>query len=561
MFKRIVSTVGAFALVSFAQVANPTQSPSGVSTNQQVVASDHQPLFKVTVVSRTTKAINYRHRSGSTRVDFRGTALMPQATGEAKVESRQGDIRISVDAEKLMPASTFGGEYLTYVLWAISPEGRPENLGEILLNGGGKTKIEATTQLQAFGLIITAEPYYDVPQPSDVVVMENIVRNDTLGKIEEIDAKYELIQRGQYIFNVDRSRVTPIALDPKTPLEVFEARNAVRIARWSQADKYAEDTYRKAETLLRQSEDYLIRKQTKPSQMIAREAVQTAENARIISLKRQDEERLANEREANAARIAKSKADADEAARQQALAQQQAQAAQQQAELEAQRRAQADRDRSAAEQATLRAQNERMAADKAKADAEAARAAALAQQQLAEQETERARLATTQAQSAAAKAEADKEALRQQLLQQFNLILETRDTARGLVVNMSDVLFDTAKYDLRPGAREKLARLSGIVLSHPGLKLEVEGHTDSVGSDDYNQTLSEHRAASVRTYLIAQGIPSDAVTSKGFGKTMPVATNDTASGRQQNRRVEIVVSGEVIGTKLSDIRTGTGTNH
>jgi outer membrane protein OmpA-like peptidoglycan-associated protein len=289
--------------------------------------------------------------------------------------------------------------------------------------------------------------------------------------------------------------------------------------------------------------------------------VQTAENARIISLKRQDEERLANEREANAARIAKSKADADEAARQQALAQQQAQASQQQAELEAQRRAQADRDRAAAEQATLQAQNERMAADKAKADAEAASAAALAQQQLAQQETERARLATTQAQSAAAKAEADKEALRQQLLQQFNLILETRDTARGLVVNMSDVLFDTAKYDLRPGAREKLARLSGIVLSHPGLRLEVEGHTDSVGSDDYNQTLSEHRAASVRTYLTAQGIPPDAVTSKGFGKTAPVATNDTASGRQQNRRVEIVVSGEVIGTKLSDIRTGTGTNH
>jgi outer membrane protein OmpA-like peptidoglycan-associated protein len=552
MLKRIISAVGAFALVSFAQVPNPTQSPSGVSTNQ-VVVSDHQPLFRVTVVSRTTKAINYRHRSGSTRVDFHGTALMPQANGEAKVESRQGDIRISVEAEKLMPASTFGGEYLTYVLWAVSPEGRPENLGEILLNGGGKTKIEATTQLQAFGLIITAEPYFDVPQPSDVVVMENIIRTDTLGKIEEIDAKYELIQRGQYVYNIDRSQVTPIRLDPKTPLEVFEARNAVRIARWSKADKYADDTFRKSETLLQQSEDYLIRKQTKPSQMIAREAVQTAENARIISLKRQQEENLANEREAAAARIAKSKADADEAGRQQALAQQQAQ-------LEAQRRAQADSERAAADQARLQAQNERMAADRAKAEAEAASAAALAQQQLAQQEAERARLATSQAQSAAAKAEADKEALRQQLLQQFNLILETRDTARGLVVNMSDVLFDTAKYDLRPGAREKLARLSGIVLSHPGLRLEVEGHTDSVGSEDYNQTLSEHRADSVRTYLTTQGIPSDSVTSKGFGKTMPVATNDTSAGRQQNRRVEIVVSGEVIGTKLSDIRTGTGAN-
>ncbi len=546
MITRIISAASVLVAVTYAQVPNPVQSQPAPE------ASTSQPLFRVTVVSRTTKAINYRHRSGSTKVDFRGTPLMPQATGDAKVESRQGDIKISLEAEHLAPASTFGGEYLTYVLWAISPEGRAENLGEILLNGSNKTKIEATTQLQAFGLIITAEPYYDVPQPSDVVVMENIVRTDTLGKIEEIDAKYELIQRGQYVYNVDRAKVTAIPMDPKTPLEIYEARNAVRIARWSQADKYADETFQKSEDLLRQSENYLSRKQIKPSQMIAREAVQTAENARIISLKRQEEERLANERSAAAAREAKAKAEADEASRQQALAQQQAQ-------LEAQRRAQADADRVAAEQAKsqadvarAQAEAERLAADKAKADADTARAAAVAQQQVAQQESERAR-------AAALKAESDKEALRQQLLQQFNMILETRDTTRGLVVNMSDVLFDTGKWDLRPGAREKLARLSGIVLSHPGLRLEIEGHTDSVGSDAFNQKLSEQRADSVRAYMVAQGLAPDGVTSKGFGKTMPVATNDTAAGRQQNRRVEIVVSGEVIGTKLSDIRTGTGT--
>lgn len=549
MFKRIVSAVGALVVVSWAQAPNPATHP----VSNQPVATGNQPLFKVTVVSRTTKAVNYRHRSGSTKIDFRGTALMPRATGEAKVESRQGVIKVSLEAEHLAPASQFGGEYLTYVLWAISPEGRSENLGEILLNGNNKTKIEATTQLQAFGLIITAEPYYDVPQPSDVVVMENIVRDDTKGKIEQIDAKYELIQRGQYVYNVDRAQVTPIPMDPKTPLEIYEARNAVRIARWSQSDKYAGDTFQKAEDLLRQSEDYHLRKQTKPSQMIAREAVQTAENARIISLKRQEEERLANERAAAAAREAKANAEADEAARQQALAQDRAR-------LEAQRRAQADTERLAAEQAKTQAQAERQLADRAKADAEAARAAALAQQQAAQQDAERARLATAKAEADAAKAESDKEALRQQLLQQFNMILETRDTARGLVVNMSDVLFDTGKYDLRSGAREKLARLSGIVLSHPGLRLEVEGHTDSVGSDMLNQKLSEQRADSVRSYIIAQGLPPDSVTSKGFGKSVPVASNDTAAGRQQNRRVEIVVSGEVIGTKLSDIRTGTGPN-
>jgi PAS domain S-box-containing protein len=149
-----------------------------------------------------------------------------------------------------------------------------------------------------------------------------------------------------------------------------------------------------------------------------------------------------------------------------------------------------------------------------------------------------------------AQAEADKAQLRAQLLAQFNAILQTRDTARGLVVNMSDVLFDTAKYSLRPLAREKLARVAGILSGHPGLRMQVEGYTDSVGSDDYNQTLSEHRATSVRDYLTQAGIPTASVIAKGFGKTQPVASNDTSTGRQQNRRVELVVSGEIIGAEI-----------
>ena len=149
--------------------------------------------------------------------------------------------------------------------------------------------------------------------------------------------------------------------------------------------------------------------------------------------------------------------------------------------------------------------------------------------------------------------------MRTRLLAQFNAILQTRDTARGLIVNMSDVLFDTGKYTLRPLAREKLANVAGIVAGHPGLKLDVEGHTDSVGGDEYNQKLSEQRAGSVRDYLLSQGLKSDILTAKGFGETIPVASNDTAAGRQQNRRVELVVSGEVIGTKLSDIRGTTTT--
>ncbi len=539
---------------------NPTQSPAGSSSNQ-VITLDRQPIYRITVVSRTAKAINYRHRSGATKINFEGTALLPKSHGEAKVESKQGYIEIEVEFRNLEPATKFGPEYLTYVMWAISPEGRAVNLGEVLLNGSS-SKLNVSSELQAFGLIVTAEPYFAVTQPSDVVVMENIVRPDTLGKVEEIDAKYELLQRGQYVFNVDKSQIKPYNLsDTKVPLELYEARNAVQIARWTGADKYATESYQKAAKLLAQAEDYHVRKQKKPTSMIAREAVQTSEDSRIIALRRIDQERLDMERQAAADRESRAKAEAQASDRQRQMAedQQRAEAARRaEAELSARNSAQlanqANAERAAAELAKAQAIAAQQQATKDRTDADAARAAAVAQQQIAMAETDKARQAAAESDRMRMKAEGDREALRSQLLQQFNLILETRDTARGLIVNMSDVLFDTGKYNLRPAAREKLARISGIILSHPGLKLEVEGHTDSVGSEAFNQTLSEQRAAAVLTYLTSSGIPANAVTSKGFGKMMPVASNDTAAGRQQNRRVELVVSGEVIGTKITEIR-------
>ncbi len=559
-------------------------------TSNQVVTLDRQPLYRITVVSRTAKAINYRHRSGATKINFEGTALLPRSHGEAKVESKQGYIEIEVEFRNLEPASKFGPEYLTYVMWAISPEGRAVNLGEVLLNGTS-SKLNVSSELQAFGLIVTAEPYFAVTQPSDVVVMENIVRPDTLGKVEEIDAKYELLQRGQYVFNVDKSQIKPYNLsDTKVPIELYEARNAVQIARWTGADKYAGESYQKAAKLLAQAEDYHIRKQKKPTSMIAREAVQTAEDARLITIRRIDQEKLDMERQAAADRESKAKGEAEASDRQRIMAeeQQRAEAArramaedQQRAEAarrviaedqqraEAARRAeaelsaknnaqlanQANTERAAAELAKAEAVAAQQQAARDRAEADAARAAAVAQQQLAMAETDKARQAAAESDRMRMKAEGDREALRSQLLQQFNLILETRDTARGLIVNMSDVLFDTGKFNLRPAAREKLARISGIILSHPGLNLEVEGHTDSVGSEEFNQKLSEQRAASVLSYLTGAGLPVSSVTSKGFGKTMPVASNDTAAGRQQNRRVELIVSGEVIGTKITELRT------
>jgi outer membrane protein OmpA-like peptidoglycan-associated protein len=414
-------------------------------------------------------------------------------------------------------------------LWAITPEGRPKNLGEVVLNGAVNSKLDVTAELQAFGLIVTAEPYYAVTIPSDVVVMENVVRADTLGKIEEVDAKYELLPRGQYIRNVAPADVRAKAVaDPKRPLEVLEARNAVQIAEWVGADRYAHDTYQKAVALLDEAENYQARKhpEKKPAAMIAREAVQTAEDARLITLKRAQEEDLAKERQMAADREAIAKS---------------------QAETEAQRRQQAEQAQLQAQQATAQAQQATAKAVQEQARLEAARSAAEAQQRAAQSEAEKARLAAEEANRLRGQAEQDKAALKEQLRQQLTVILETRSTARGLIVNMSDVLFDTAKYTLKPGAREKLAKIAGILLAHPTLGLQVEGHTDSVGGDEYNQRLSEQRAGSVRDYLVQQGIPVNHVTAMGFGKTQPVADNATAAGRQQNRRVELVVAGEEIG--------------
>ena len=511
-------------------------------------------VFKVDVVAKTAKAINYRHRSGATKIDFKGTANMPAAKGEAKVESKQGYIEIEVEYRNLQPANRHGAEYLTYVLWAITPEGRASNLGEILLNGANG-KLNVTTELQAFGLIVTAEPYFAVTQPSDVIVMENVLRADTVGKVDEIDAKFELLQRGQYSTLAGPKAI----IDPKVPLELYEARGAVQIARATGAEKYAADTIKKASGLLAQAEGYQARKAgNKPVSMIAREAIQTAEDARMLTVKRRDEERLNNEREASAARESAARAQAEEESRRARESAERARLEQERRALAEQARSAAETDRAAAEKAKREAEEAtvlarklmaeaniaRQAAEKAKAEAEAARAAAMS-------EAENARQATAEANRLRQRAEDEKTGLRKQLLDQFSLILDTRDSARGLIVNMSDVLFDIGKYTLRPETREKLAKISGIVLAHPGLRLDVEGHADATGSEDLNQKLSENRAAAVRDYMLAQGLNGDAVTARGLGKTQPIASNDTIADRQKNRRVEMVISGEIIGTKLT----------
>ena len=472
-------------------------------------------------VSRTIQAVNFQAK-GSTHVDFRGTALLPQGKGEARIDSKPDGVHIEATFDNLSSAGQFGSAYLTYVLWAITPEGRPNNLGQLILDGK-KSKLITTTRLQTFGLIVTAEPYFAVTVASEAVVLESVVREDTKGQVSAVEAKFELLPRAHYA----TLNLPPLSVSGDVPLDLLQARNAMRIAQLRGGDKYATDSWTKAMDSLNRAEDYQKRKQKKAVPTAAREAVQAFEDSITISVKRQQDERLANERQSAADREA------------------QAKAAQ---EAEAQARADADKQRLVAEvQAAKDAQ--------ARAEAEAQAAAAQAQSQAAQASQAQAQAQAEQARQAALKAEQDKEQLRAQLLEQFNRILETRDTERGLVVNLGDVLFAFGKFDLRPEARERLAKLSGIVLAHPGLYLSIEGYTDNVGSDTINQKLSENRAGAVRAYLITQGLEPGNITTTGYGMSRPVADNSTADGRQKNRRVEIVISGEVIGTKIGGTPT------
>jgi outer membrane protein OmpA-like peptidoglycan-associated protein len=492
---------GTLSLSAFAQINSQTT----------VVAEPMGPAstFRVIEISRSVDAINYRHKGGVTDVDLAGTALLPSADGKVKVRSKRGTMEVEADFGNLQSPTTFGNEYLTYVLWAISPEGRAVNLGEVLVGGNDRSKLTATTDLQAFALIVTAEPYFAVRQPSNAVVLENVVRADTKGTSEAVDAKYELMERGGYI--PTGYKFDPVVLDAKLPLEFLEARNAVRIAKSEGAEQYANDSYQHASQLMNTADGYATDAHSDKKQLVAtsRETVQTAEDAREIAVKKIDEDRAANDRLASNTAQAQLQAQADEAIRQ----------------------------KNQAQSATAQAQS----------DLAANQASSTAQITAAQSDAEQSRAIARQAQQNEHQADTEKAVLRVQLSEQLNKILETRDSARGLIISMSDVLFDTGEYSLKPGAREKLAKVAGILIAYPSLNIEVGGYTDNVGGDEMNQKLSENRANTVRDYLVAQGVVTNSVTSKGFGNTLPVASNDNAAGRQENRRVELVVSGDAIG--------------
>ena len=485
------------------------------------------PTYVVSETSRTVEAIDYQHRGGASDVDLAGTALLPSADGKAKVRTKRGTMEVEAEFGNLQSPTTFGTEYLTYVLWAISPDGHAVNLGEVLVGGDDRSKLTATTNLQAFALIVTAEPYFAVRQPSNVVVMENVIRADTKGTPEAVKAKYELMERGGYI--PTGYKFDPVVLDAKLPLEFLEARNAVRIAKSEGAENYSGESYQHAVQLMNSADAYATAGSSDKKQLIAksRETVQTAEDAREIAVKRIDEARRASERQASADAQADSQAQADNATRQK-------------------EQAQAD-----AAKAQSDAANAQAATTKAQADMANNQAASAAAINAAQADADKSRLIAQNAREGERQADSEKAAMRSQLEVRLNEILQTRDSARGLIVSMSDVLFDTGQYSLKPGAREKLAKVAGILIAYPGLNIAVGGYTDNVGGDEMNQKLSENRAGSVRSYLVEEGVVANSVSATGFGNTSPVSSNDNATGRQQNRRVELVVSGEAIGSPVN----------
>jgi len=529
-----------FVFVAAALVSAQTQtsSPSNASAVQAVpttTTSGGLMPAALPSASRTIKATHYRLQGGSAKIDFHGTDQMQRASGEAKIEGKKINFEIDAKFQGFEDATKFGLEYLTYVLWAISPQGRPVNLGELTLDHHGNAELKAYTDLQTFGMIVTAEPYFAVSQPSSLVVAES---NSLSGASTDVDAKYELAPRGTYSATNSHINDAIFGIDPKTPLELFEARNAVRIAHIAEADKYSGSILSKAGQQLLNAESLYRQKQKKEAVAIAaKEATETAEEARLMAVKKKAEEEA---QAAAAAREAKARADAAAEAQRRA----EADAARAQAE---QARAEAEKAKGEAERMKQEALAAAQEAARQKEEAEKAKQAAIDQQQALAADAAQARLDAQKAESLREQAEREKQDLRARLLQQLNSILATRDSARGLVANMSDVLFRTGSFELATGARERLAKVSGIVLAYPSLHVSIEGHTDSVGTDDYNQTLSERRAQAVRDYFVQQGISSSAVEAHGFGKNEPIASNDTPEGRAQNRRVELVLSGDAIG--------------
>lgn len=479
------------------------------------------PVYKVTVVERSLQAVNYQYRSLPTDIDLRGTVLLPNAGGKATVESKRGRTEIDVKVHKLTPPTPFGRQYLTYVLWAISPEGAPHNLGEVVANGSDNAHLHVTTDLQTFGLLVTAEPYSAVRQPSDVVVLENQVRPDTIGRTQPIVAKAELLSRGHFTYDKQAGMSAAAVATPRVSmdeyeqlLEIYQAENALGIARAAGADRLASDTFMKAQAAYDEAQRL---HSTKAGMSLvvqsARAAAQTADDARVIALRRTQEDRVA-------------------------AAEQKAAAAQ--SEID---RARADADRARAEADAARAQVERERIARQRAESEAAEVPHSQDLPIAPPPPPAySSPAPPPPRSSLDSSTPGQKQERMRLLQRLSAVASTRDTPRGLVVTLPDASFDGPS--LRPGVAETLARVASAV-NEPGLRIVVEGHSDT----PEGASLSGRREENVRAALLTRGVAGNPVVGRNVGADRPLISNSSPGGRVTNRRVEIVITGDAIGPR------------
>jgi len=463
---------------------------------------------------------------------FDGTSRLPNASGEAKVERKRGMTEVEIELDEMKPASAFGGQYNTYVLWVTSPEGHVDNLGEFILQGN-RSKLNVSTPLETFGMFVTAEPHFLTSLPSRFVVLENSRPTVDLGPLKDSILEY----RGfDGVYQFERETLADLAeVKGEVRTHIESARTAVELAEAAGAAKFAVEELTKAQAALETAERGYASGTSGPNEMLlAHEVIRLAVDAEQKARERAFEAALARERSASSDRIAELRtaiaAAQSEAERNRLTAEKNAldaeieTRARHEAEQEA---AEAARRAAEAEERAHAAEKERIAAEHAKLDAERAKS-----------EAERGRVT---AENQASEARLERENARAQLREAMARITAVRESARGLIVSLPNILFETDQARLKPEGREALAKISGVLMIAEGYTLSVEGHTDAVGSNEYNLDLSEKRATSVRDYLVSQGLSPANISVRGFGETQPIAANETAAGRQENRRVEIVV--------------------
>jgi len=487
-------------------------------------------------VKRATLAVRYAEGK-KTSVNLTGTSLAPRVLGKVDVEYKRNDARIKIKVENLDSPQVLGPFYTTYVVWAVTPEGQVENLIE--LPSGYAAEVQTQSSAQTFGVIISAEPHNAVKMPSQKVVAETTLPKSTTSYgVQTTQAEYR-VDKGAFY---DTREDSVLKADYTTPRLVLGARRSLDIARRAGAKEFARDEFKQAEeklVTLEQIWPYNLKNDTRFSGL-ARDVMRLAQVARDQSIEREAQARIEDERQERLRRLEETRAQAEAAKAEAERVKLEAERMRAEAELS---RAKAEAAKAEAEKAERAAAEERARREESTREAERAQASARQREEAARLETQRARAETERAQRAADEAKRERDAALQKLYVSLSEILDTKRETRGFIVNLGDVLFDTGRATLKPGAREKLSKLAGILVAYPGqLTLEIEGHTDSVGSDEMNNKLSQSRAQSVSDYLSGAGVKSDRVKAvRGFGKSKPIATNDTAAGRQMNRRVEVVI--------------------